>query len=131
MRISLFVTATVLSILLAYPSASSAQSVTPAEAKAFLGTWSIDVDTPGGPITVDLTLKDTAGKVGGEIGGGGNPMVTIAEITKKGSSLVMKYEADVQGAATPITLTADVNGDKMTANFDAAGMALPGSGTRK
>jgi hypothetical protein len=131
MRISVLVNAVLLTVLLVHPSTAGAQGVTPADAQAFLGTWAIDLDTPGGPITVDLTLTDTAGAVSGEIGGGGSPMATISEIVKTGSSLVMKYELDLQGAVTPITVTVDVDGDTLTASFDAAGTVLPGSGTRK
>ena len=61
MRISSLVKAALVTVLLVHPSTSGAQGVTPADAKAFLGTWTIDIDTPGGPITVDLTLTDTAG----------------------------------------------------------------------
>ena len=43
----------------------------------------------------------------------------------------MKYEADLQGAATPVTLTAEADGDMLTLNFDVAGQVLPGTGPRK
>ena len=105
--------------------------VTPADAKAFMGTWAIDVETPGGATTVGLTVKQEAGKVTAEIGGGDIPMSKVSEITKKASSLVMKYDADVQGAVTPIILTVEANGDKLTASFDVGGQALPGTGARK
>ena len=133
MRMSSLVKAAVLTMVLVYPSVSGAQTVTPADAEAFMGTWTIDVNTPGGPISVDLTVTEADGKVAAEVGGGtsGSPMTAVSEITKNGSSLVMKYEADVQGAVTPITLTAEVDGDTLTANFDAAGQLLPGTGTRK
>ena len=98
-----------------------------------MGTWAIDVNTPGGPISVDLTVSEVDGAVAAEVGGGtsGSPMTAVSEITKNGSSLVMKYEANVQGAVTPITLTAEADGDALTANFDAAGQLLPGTGKRK
>lgn len=133
MRISLLAKAAVLTMLLVFPAASGAQTVTPADAEAFMGTWAINVDTPGGPISVDLMVTEADGEVAAEIGGGnsGSPMVAVNEITKNGSSLVMKYEANVQGAVTPITLTAEADGDTLTANFDAAGQLLPGTGTRK
>ena len=134
MRISSLVKAVVLTMVLVYPSASGAQTVTPADAQAFMGTWAINVDTPGGPITVDLTVTEEAGEVAAEIGEGnsGNPMSAVNEITKNGSSLVMKYEANVQGAVTPITLTVEPDGDTLAANFDVGGgQVLPGTGTRK
>lgn len=134
MRIASKVKVAVLTILLVYPAMSGAQTVTSADAKAFMGTWAIDVNTPGGPMTVDLTVKEVAGEVTAEIGGGttGGPMSTVSEITKNGSSLVMQYEADVpQAGLTSITLTAEAAGDTLTASFDVAGQVLPGTGTRK
>ena len=131
MRVSLLVKAVLLTILLVYPSASGAQTVTPEDAQDFMGTWAIDVNTPGGAITLDLTVTEADGKVAAEIGGGDNPTSTISEITKNGSSLVMKYEADLGGAATPVTLTADADGDTLSLNFDVAGQVLPATGTRK
>jgi hypothetical protein len=121
-------------MILLYPSASSAQTVTPADAEAFMGTWAISVDTPAGPTTVDLTVTEEGGEVSAEIGGGttGNPMGEVNEITKNGSSLVVKYEANVQGAVTPITLTVEADGDTLAANFDVGGgQLLPGTGSRK
>ena len=134
MRITSKVKVAVLTILLVYPVTAGAQTVTSADAKAFMGTWVINVDTPGGPMTVDLTVKEVAGEVTAEIGGGstGGPMSAVSEITKNGSSLVMQYEADVPGAGvTPITLTVEADGDTLTASFDIAGQVLPGTGTRK
>ncbi len=134
MRISSLVKAVVLTMVLVYPSASGAQTVTPADAETFMGSWTINVDTPGGPTTVDLTVTEEGGEVAAEIGGGttGNPMSEVNEITKNGSSLVVKYEANVQGAVTPITLTLEADGDTLAANFDVgAGQLLPGKGTRK
>ena len=134
MRIASKVKVAALTILLVYPVTSGAQTVTLADAKAFMGTWAIDVNTQGGPMTVNLTVKEVAGEVTAEIGGGntGNPMSAVSEITKNGSSLVMQYEADVpQAGLTSITLTVEVAGDTLTASFDVAGQVLPGTGTRK
>ena len=130
MRISSGVKAAVLTVLLAYPAVSGAQSVTPADARALIGTWSIDVDA-GGPTTVGLTVKQDGGAVTAEVGGGDIPVAKVKSITKKGSSLVMNYEADVQGMVMAIVLTVEASGDKLTASFDVGGQALPGTGARK
>ena len=113
MRMSSLVKVVALTVVLGYPSLSGAQ-VAPADAQAFMGSWAIDVNTPAGPISVDLTVTEANGAVAAEVGGGttGGPMAAVSEITKNGSSLVMKYEADVQGAVTPITLTAEVGFDE-------------------
>ena len=57
MRIASKVKVAVLTILLVYPVTAGAQTVTSADAKAFMGTWVINVDA-GGPISVDLTVKE-------------------------------------------------------------------------
>ena len=134
MRITSKVKVAVLTILLVYPVTAGAQTVTLADAQAFMGTWVINVDTPGGPMTVDLTVKEVAGEVTAEVGGGstGGPMSAVSEITKNGSSLVMQYEAEVpQAGLTSITLTVEADGDTLTVSFDVAGQVLPGTGTRQ
>ena len=133
MRIASKVKVAVLTILLVYPVTAGAQTVTSADAQAFMGTWVINFNTPGGPLTANLTVKEVAGEVTAEIGGGANPPSMISEITKNGSSLVMQYEANVPvaGGVTPITLTVEADGDTLTASFDVAGQVLPGTGTRK
>ena len=134
MRIPSKVKVAVLTMLLVYSVTAGAQTVTSADAQSFMGTWAINVDTPGGPISVNLTVKEVAGEVTAEIGGGstGGPMSAVSEITKNGSSLMMQYEADVpQAGLTSITLTIEAEGDTLTASFDVAGQVLPGTGTRK
>ena len=134
MHIASKVKVAVLTILLVYPVTAGAQTVTSADAQAFMGTWVINFNTPGGPLTANLTVKEVAGEVTAEIGGGttGGPMSTVSEITKNGSSLVMQYEAEVpQAGLTSITLTVEADGDTLTASFDVAGQVLPGTGTRK
>ena len=134
MRIPSLFKAIVMTMVLVHPSASGAQTVTPADAEDFIGSWAINVDTPAGPTTVDLTVTEESGEVAAEIGGGttGNPMSDVDEITKNGSRLVVKYEANVQGAVTPITLTLEADGDTLAANFDVGGgQVLPGTGARK
>ncbi len=132
MRITSKVKVAVLTILLVYPVMAGAQTVTLADAQAFMGTWVINFNTPGGPLTANLTVKEVAGEVTAEIGGGANPPSMISEITKNGSSLVMQYEAEVpQAGLTSITLTVEADGDTLTASFDVAGQVLPGMGTRQ
>ena len=131
MRIPSHVRTLLFTLLLLSPIALSAQSATPADAKAFLGSWSVSVDAGAGPIELTLNLKEAAGKVGGDIGGGDIPVTAFDEVTKKGASLVMKYSADVGGAMAAITLTADAAGDKLSLTFDVAGQTLPATGTKK
>ena len=130
MDISSKVKVAALAMLLVLPLASDAQTVTPADAKPFIGAWTASVETPGGPIAVDLIVKEAGGTITAEIGGDG-AMNTISAISKKGSTLVMQYEADVMGAMTPITLTAEPAGDSLSLGFDVGGQVLPATATRK
>ncbi len=130
MDISLKVKTAALAMLLVFPLASNAQTVTSADAKPFIGAWTASVETPGGPIGLDLIVKEAGGTVSAEVGGDG-VMSTVSSFSKNGSSLVMEYEADVQGAVTPITLTAEPAGDNLSLSFDVGGQVLPATATRK
>jgi len=47
------------------PVVASAQAVAPADAKPFLGGWTLGMESPQGAVTFDLTIKDQGGKVAG------------------------------------------------------------------
>ena len=83
------------------------------DAAAFLGAWSLGLETPQGALTLDLTLKDEGGKVAGSISAA--PLMpepqAITDISKDGSTLVLKYTLDFQGTPVPakISLVPGVN----------------------
>src|SRR5262245_28971239 len=78
--------------------AAQASALASSEATAFLGTWELGLDTPQGAATVQLVLKDEGGKVAGTVSM--EPLVPgalpVTDISKDGSSLVLKYSLDVQ-----------------------------------
>ena len=49
--------------LLAAPPVKAQSPLASADATAFLGTWTITLDSPQGPFEQTLELKDAAGKV--------------------------------------------------------------------
>lgn len=108
--------------VLALPGGAFAQGLAAAEAAAFLGGWTLGLDSPQGAVSMDLTIKDAAGKVEGTISA--EPMIpgtaTITDITKSGSSLVLKYMLEVQGMQIPTVITLIPDGDNWKANFDFA-----------
>lgn len=114
----------VLAVLVAVslPSAASAQGLAAADAAAFIGGWTLGLDTPQGALSMELTIKDEAGKVAATISA--EPMVPgvakIAEITKTGNNLVLKYTLEVQGMSIPAAITLVPVGDKWKASFDFA-----------
>ena len=116
LRMSLIATAVLLLPLTA--SAQSALAV--ADASAFMGAWELGLDTPQGPMTMTLSLKDVGGKVGGFIAA--PPMLPdeqkINDISKDGANLVMKYILEAQGMQIPAKITLSPVGDKWKADFD-------------
>ena len=116
-----WVRAIVAAAIVVAPLALAAQSsLAVADASKFLGTWAVDMNTPQGAFTMNLSLTDKAGKVAGEISADVMPTQEITDITKSGEDLVLKYSADVQGQAFNVKLTMSVEGAKGKVVFDAA-----------
>jgi len=110
-------------VVLALSRGASAQAgLAVADAAAFMGGWTLGLDTPQGALSMDLTIKDEAGKVTGSISA--EPMVPgvskITDITKDGGNLVLKYVLEVQGMSVPTKITLVPVGDKWKASFDFA-----------
>ena len=72
------------------------------DAKAFLGDWVLTIEGRRGPQERPLTIKDTAGKLSAELGGGRGGPVTITDVTVKGAEATLKWSQDFQGNAVPI-----------------------------
>ena len=109
-------------VLAAVARTGAAQSsLTAAEGKAFLGAWTLGLETPQGPLTLNLTLKDEEGKVTGLITADLFPdPMKVSDISKDGTSLVLKYSLDVQGQSIPAKTVLIPDGDKWKASFDFA-----------
>jgi hypothetical protein len=119
-------------VALAIPSGAFAQAgLAAADAAAFLGGWTLGLDTPQGALSMDLTIKDEGGKVTGTISA--EPMVPgvakITDISKSGTNLVLKYMLEVQGMQIPTAITLTPDGDKWKANFDFADGQFTTAGT--
>ena len=105
------------------------------DAAAFLGGWSLGLETPQGALTLDLTLKDEGGKVSGSISA--PPVMpepqAITDISKDGGTLVIKYMLDVQGNSIPAKISLVPDGDKWKASFDFADgqFVVDGTATKK
>jgi hypothetical protein len=101
-----------------------------ADAAKFMGGWTLGLDTPQGALTMDLTLKDNAGKVAASITSDIAPApMAITDISKDGENLVLKYELDVQGQSIPAMITIIPDGAKWKASFDFAGGQFVVDGT--
>jgi hypothetical protein len=129
-----WVRAIVAAAIVVAPLALAAQSsLAVADASKFMGTWAVDMNTPQGAFTMNLSLTDKAGKVAGEISADVMPSQEITDITKSGEDLVLKYSADVQGQAFNVKLTMSVEGAKGKVVFDAADgqFVMEGAATKK
>ena len=113
----------------------SAQALTAADAGAFMGSWTIALDSPQGPFEQSLVLKEDGGKVVGEISNQMQPGVQkVTDISKSGSDLVLKFAGDFQGNAFDATITLVPDGaDKAKVTFDVNGgqFTMSGTGTKK
>ena len=91
-----------------------------ADAGPFLGTWVVTLQTPQGNLEQTVTLKETNGKVLGDISSNMQPgSQPIDEISKSGNDLVLKFQGDFQGTAFQAAITMTLDGaDKANCTFD-------------
>jgi hypothetical protein len=115
--------------------ASAQASLASADATAFLGGWELGLDTPQGAMTMELTVKDSGGKVQASISA--PPVMPqsqeITDISNDKGTLILKYVLEVQGMQIPAVISIIPDGDKWKANFDFAGgqFNVDGTATKK
>lgn len=120
-------------VMLGVAGRASAQSLAVADAAAFMGAWELGLDTPQGAMTMELTIKDTAGKVVGSITAPPvmpNPQ-EITDISTDAGKLMLKYVLEVQGMQIPAIITLIPDGANWKASFDFAGGQFVVDGTAK
>jgi|KBSSwiStaDraftv2_1062776.scaffolds.fasta_scaffold06558_7 hypothetical protein len=122
--------------VLGVPGFSAAQSaLATSEAAAFLGTWTLTVESPQGPFDQTLELKDAGGKVSGQLTSALAPGPTeITDIAKSGDDLVLKFNGDFQGNAFTAKITLTPQGtDKAKVSFDVMDgqFVMDGTGVKK
>jgi hypothetical protein len=123
-------------VLLVAPRIVAAQSaLATTDAAAFLGGWSLTVESPQGPFEQTLELKDVGGKVAGQLTSAISPDPTaITDISKDGEDLVLKFSGDFQGNAFTAKLTLTPQGtDKAKVTFDIMDgqFVMDGTGVKK
>ena len=124
-----------IALAIALSTGLGAAQLAPADAGAFMGSWSLMLDSPQGAFEQTLVLKDEAGKVIGEISNQMQPGVQkVTDVSKKGDDLVLKFAGDFQGNAFDATITMTPDGtDKAKVTFDVNGgqFTMSGTGTKK
>ena len=113
----------------------SAQALSPVDAGAFMGSWTLALDTPQGSFEQSLVLKDEDGKVIAEISNQMQPDVQkVTDVSKKGDDLMLKFSGNFQGNPFDAVITMTPDGtDKCKVMFDVnSGMfTMNGTGTKK
>ena len=116
-------------------SIAAAQALTAADAGAFMGSWSLTLESPQGAFEQSLVLKEEAGKVIGEISNQMQPEVQkVTDVKKEGANLVLKFAGNFQGNPFDAAITMAPDGtDKVKVSFDINGgqFTMSGTGTKK
>ncbi len=113
------------------PRAASAQSELDAsEAEAFLGSWSVSLESDFGPIEFPLEIEDQDGKVAASAGSpdpaGG--LTEVTDITRSGDDLVLRYDFDAQGQSVLVSLILTPDGEGLLALFEIGDGAFSAGG---
>src|SRR5687768_7698213 len=115
-----------LAAILSAPVVAMAQ-----DAKPFLGEWVLNVEGRRGPQERPLTIKDTAGKLSAELGGGRGGPVIITDVTVKGSEATLKWNQQTPMGALDIVMTLTLKDGTLTVKQDLAGGKFSQTGTGK
>jgi hypothetical protein len=118
------------------PRIVAAQSaLASADATAFLGGWTLTVESPQGPFEQSLEVKDVGGKVAAQLTSAISPDPTaITDIAKDGEDLVLKFSGDFQGNAFTAKLTLTPQGTdkaKVTMDIMDGQFVMDGTGVKK
>jgi hypothetical protein len=114
---------------------ATAQALTAADAGAFIGNWTLTLDSPQGPFEQNVVLKEESGKLVAELTSQIQPDVQkVTDITKTGADLVMKFAGNFQGNPFDAAITMSPDGtDKAKVTFDVNGgqFTMSGTGVKK
>ena len=109
------------------PAAAVAQ-----DAKAFVGDWVLTIEGRRGPQERPLNIKDTAGKLSAELGGGRGGPVSITDVTVKGGEATLKWSQETPQGTFDVVMTLTMQKDgTVTVKQDFAGGQFSQTGTGK
>ena len=124
--------ASVLAVLALAAPAFAQSSLAVAEAAAFMGGWTLGLDTPQGSMEMTLNLTDEGGKVAAKLIAESGPVpgtTAITDISKDSDKLVLRYTLNFQGMEIPAEIALVPVGDKWKAAFNFAGGQFMVDGT--
>ena len=120
-RMNVFVLA--LALLALAPMTSQAQT-------NVTGDWVVTIDTPQGPQSIDLVMKQAGEELSGTVV---SPMGSVefkGKIVKE--AIDVTYNLELQGNAITITMTGAVAGDNISGNLNFGGLGdVPWTAARK
>lgn len=101
------------------------------DGKAFLGDWVLTIEGRRGPQERPLNIKDTAGKLSAELGGGRGGPVAITDVTVKGSEAILKWNQEGPQGAIDVVMTLTLKDGALVVKQDMAGGQFSQAGTGK
>ena len=112
-------------LALAPPAAArEASELDASEAGAFLGGWTLNLESPRGPFVMNMDVADVGGKVAVTVNNDFMGESNVTDVSKAGEDLSLKWSAHVQGQTMPLTMSLTPDGDGLKASLDFAGMAV-------
>jgi hypothetical protein len=81
------------------------QALMSADAKTWMGDWILTIEGGRGPQERTLTIKDMGGHVAATMAGGRGGPIEIADVSKKGTDLVLKFKQQGRGGEQDVVLT--------------------------
>jgi hypothetical protein len=124
-----------IALAIALSTGLGAAQLTPADAGAFMGTWTLSLDSPQGTFEQTMVLKDEGGKAVAEMSSQMAPEVQkVTDVSKKGNDLVLKFAGNFQGNPFDAEITLVPDGtDKCKVTFDINGgqFTMSGTGVKK
>ena len=116
-------------LIIAIVFASVAALAVAAQAKNVTGNWKLTIETPNGPGTPSLVLKQEGEALSGTYKGrfGDSPL----KGTVKGNEIKFNFTLDMQGNQVPVSVTGKIEGSAISGAFNAMGQAFDFSGTKK
>jgi len=102
-----------------------------ADAKTWMGDWTLTMPGRGGMQERALTIKDASGKVAATMGGGRGAPIEIADVSKKGNDLVLKFKQQGRGGEQDVVLTLSMQPDGTLKASQVVGTNPAAEGTGK
>jgi len=116
------------------PGLSAQSQLDAAEARAYLGSWTLSFTSDMGPFSMTADIRDVGGKVAATVTQADMGMQQeITDISKSGESLALAFTGDFQGQAFAAVITIEPPaGNESAVYFDVndGQFGMAGTGTK-